>query len=225
MKLHTLLPPYGEKNKKIRVGRGNSSGKGNYSGKGMRGAKSRKGRPHYPGFEGGQMPLYRRLPKRGFTPLTRERYREINISSLNRFKKEKEITPEIFYKEGFIKRKDEKIKILGDGELEITLTVKAHKFSSKAKEKIEKKGGKAIEIVKEPKRLKAVKAKEKKVVEEKKIEEKVDAEKAAKKEKKVEGKEKKTAKKKKTAKAKKIAKSKGKDKTKTKGKKRSSKQL
>jgi len=146
MKLHNLLPPYGKKHKVKRVGRGNSSGKGNYSGRGQTGEGSRAGRVHYLGFEGGQMPLYRRLPKRGFTSLTKERYQEVNLYSLNRLKGEKEITPQILYKEGLIKKIDEKIKILGKGTLEITLIVKAHKFSGRAKEEIVKKGGKAIEI-------------------------------------------------------------------------------
>ncbi|MCK4905178.1 50S ribosomal protein L15 [bacterium] len=147
MKLHNLLPPYGEKHKVKRLGRGNSSGSGNYSGKGMKGQGSRKGRGTYLGFEGGQMPLYRRLPKRGFTPLNKERYQEVNLCSLNSLKDEKEITPEILRKKGLIKKVNEKIKILGKGTLELTLVVKAHKFSRKAKEEIVKKGGKAIEIV------------------------------------------------------------------------------
>lgn len=149
MKLHTMLSPYGGQKKGKRVGRGNSSGRGNFSGKGMGGEKSRSGRTHYPGFEGGQMPLYRRLPKRGFTPLSKMRYQEVNLYSLNIFKNEKEITPEILYKEGLIRKKDGKVKILGGGNLELTLTVKAHKFSKRAKDEIVKKGGKTVEIGKE----------------------------------------------------------------------------
>ncbi|MBU1767585.1 MAG: 50S ribosomal protein L15 [Candidatus Omnitrophica bacterium] len=154
MKLHNLLPPYGEKHKVKRLGRGNSSGSGNYSGRGMKGQGSRKGRVNYLGFEGGQMPLYRRLPKRGFTPLNKERYQEVNLCSLNSLKDEKEITPEILRKKGLIKKVDEKIKILGKGTLELTLVVKAHEFSRRAKEEIVKKGGKAIEIVSYKSKLK-----------------------------------------------------------------------
>lgn len=146
MKLHNLLPPYGKKHKEKRVGRGDSSGKGNYSGRGLTGEGSRAGRVHYLGFEGGQMPLYRRLPKRGFSPLNREEYQEVNLGSLNLLKSEKEVTPELLYKKGLVKKIDEKIKILGKGILERAIIVKAHKFSAKAKEEITSKGGQAIEI-------------------------------------------------------------------------------
>ena len=146
MKLQNLLPPYGRKHKRKRVGRGNSSGHGNYSGRGLTGEGSRAGRVHYVGFEGGQMPLYRRLPKRGFNPLTRVRYQEVNLYSLNDFKKEKEITPELLCKKGLIKKADGRVKILGKGTLEVSVTVKAHKFSKKAKEEITQKGGSAVEI-------------------------------------------------------------------------------
>lgn len=163
MKLYNLLPPYGRKHKVKRVGRGDSSGMGNTSGRGNPGEKSRSGRVHYLGFEGGQMPLYRRLPKRGFTSLAKERYQEVNLSSLNDLKDEKEITPEILYKRGLIKKVGEKIKILGKGTLETTLTVKAHKFSGKAKEEIVEKGGKAIEITAYPTEIKSRKLETKQV--------------------------------------------------------------
>lgn len=147
MKLHNLLPPYGKKHKVKRVGRGDSSGMGNTSGRGNPGEKSRSGRVHYLGFEGGQMPLYRRLPKRGFTPLAKERYQEVNLYSLNIFKENEEITPEILHKKGLIKKADGHIKILGKGALEKPLIVKAHKFSLKAKDEIAKKGGQAVELL------------------------------------------------------------------------------
>ncbi len=172
MKLHNLLPPFGKKHKKRRVGRGDSAGQGSHSGKGMSGERSRSGRVHYLGFEGGQMPLYRRLPKRGFTPLVKERYQEVNIYSLNDFKNEKEITPEILYNKGLIRKKDGKVKILGGGAIEVVLIVKAHKFSKRAKEEIIKKGGSAIEIGKELQSDKAPVVKEKPKKIEKKIEEK-----------------------------------------------------
>lgn len=174
MKLHNMLSPYGDKRKSRRVGRGSSSGKGNYSGRGMRGAKSRSGRPHYAGFEGGQMPLYRRLPKRKFMSFSRKEYRVINLSTLGRFKEGDEITPKLLYEQGLIKKEREPFKILADGKLDIKLTVKAHKFSAKAKEQIEKKGGEAIEIGKE-------KQEEKKKVKPKKAEKKTEAKKKTKK--------------------------------------------
>jgi len=146
MKLHNLLPPYGKKHRVKRVGRGDSSGMGNYSGRGQTGEKSRAGRVHYLGFEGGQMPLYRRLPKRGFTPLAKEKYQEVNLYSLNIFKGDEEITPEVLHKKGLIKRATGLVKILGKGTLEKTLTVKVHKFSLKAKDEIAQKGGQAVEI-------------------------------------------------------------------------------
>lgn len=146
MKLHMLLPPSGTKKRRKRLGRGDSSGSGNYCGKGIKGAKSRAGRAHFLGFEGGQMPLYRRVPKKGFTPPLKERYQEVNLSSLNRFKDGEEITPEVLCNQGIIKKRNEKVKILGNGELGVSLSVQAHKFSKKAKEEITKKGGKTIEI-------------------------------------------------------------------------------
>lgn len=225
MKLHNLLPPYGKKYKIKRVGRGDSSGRGNTSGRGNPGEKSRKGRVHYLGFEGGQMPLYRRLPKRGFTPLTKERYQEVNLCSLNVFKGEEEVTPEILYKEGLIKKIDEKIKILGKGTLETTLIVKAHRFSFRAKDEIVKKGGKAIEIGASPSlqtknrreekiEIKKVVVKESLKEKEEKIEEKTKEVKVTK----TIEKEGKIEKKQKTVKEKKSVKNK--DKAKTKGKKK-----
>ena len=145
MKLHDLKPAQGSARKKKRLGRGNSSGRGNYCGKGSSGAKSRSGRAHFPGFEGGQMPLYRRLPKRGFTFVRRQEYAIVNLRTLDRFKKATEITPELLYQEGIVK-KGRKIKILADGEVNVSLTLKVHKISRKAQEKIGEKGGK-VEIL------------------------------------------------------------------------------
>ena len=145
MKLHNLKPARGSVKKKKRLGRGNSSGSGNYSGRGSGGARSRSGRAHFIGFEGGQMPLYRRLPKRGFTPVRRKEYAIVNLKILERFKKGTEITPELLCQEGIVK-KDEKIKILAEGEINSPLTLKVHKISNKAREKIVEKGGK-VEIL------------------------------------------------------------------------------
>jgi len=145
MKLHNLKPAGGKVKQKKRLGRGNSSGRGTYCGKGGGGAKSRSGRPHFAGFEGGQMPLYRRLPKRGFTAVRRQEYAIVNLKTLERFKKGTEITPELLCQEGIV-RKGQKIKILAEGEINIPLTLKIHKISKKAQEKIGEKGGK-VEIL------------------------------------------------------------------------------
>jgi large subunit ribosomal protein L15 len=220
MKLHNLLPPYGKKHKIKRVGRGDSSGKGNYSGRGQTGAGSRAGRVHYLGFEGGQMPLYRRLPKRGFTPLSKEVYQEVNLYSLNLLKGEKEITPEILYKKGLIKKIDKKVKILGKGEIELSLIVKAHKFSGRAKDEIVKKGGKAIEIESGKLGTKRGKAKEPLTEKEKETKQKPDKVKVAKPKKdgKDEVKAEKTEEKAKAVKVKESVKTEDKTKTKTKKK-------
>ncbi|HEX68293.1 MAG TPA: 50S ribosomal protein L15 [bacterium] len=145
MKLHQLHPPPGSKKKKKRVGRGTSSGWGKTAGRGSEGAKQRSGRPHYPGFEGGQMPLYRRLPKRGFHNPRRIEYQEINVERLNVFPPQTEITPEVLEEKGWVK-KDSPVKILGKGEIKVPLVVKAHAFSSSARKKIEEAGGK-VEII------------------------------------------------------------------------------
>lgn len=130
------------KNRK-RVGRGQGSGWGKQSAKGHKGQKARSGGKNVPGFEGGQMPLIRRIPKFGFTPGSRTRYKVINLSRLSAL--EGEVNPEALQEKGWLK-KDEKLKILGDGEIAKALTVKAHKFSASAKEAIEKAGG-SVEII------------------------------------------------------------------------------
>lgn len=134
-----------KKRKKI-VGRGPSSGHGKTSTRGHKGQKSRSGGGKRPGFEGGQMPLVRRIPKRGFTNIFRKTYSIVNLSSLNRFKKDTVVTPEILLKEGLIKKKDG-VKILGEGELKKSLVVKVHALSKSAQQKIEAQGG-TIEILK-----------------------------------------------------------------------------
>ncbi len=143
MKVHEIPLPPGAKKEKKRVGRGPSSGWGKTSGRGHKGAKSRSGRPHFLGFEGGQMPLYRRLPKRGFKNPLRKEYVVVNVERLNEFEEGSEVTPEVLEEKKIIKKKLP-IKILGRGELRVPLTVKAHAFSSQAREKIEKAGGKVI---------------------------------------------------------------------------------
>ncbi|WP_438348986.1 50S ribosomal protein L15 [Paenibacillus sp. FA6] len=142
MKLHELSSAPGSKKERKRVGRGPSSGTGKTSGRGHKGQNSRSGGGVRPGFEGGQNPLYRRLPKRGFTNPTRKEYAIINIEDLNNFAADTEVTPEFLFENGIVKNAKSGIKILGNGEITIKLTVKANKFSQSAVEKIEAAGGK-----------------------------------------------------------------------------------
>ena len=144
MKLHTMYPNEGATKVRKRVGRGVGSGTGKTSGKGEKGQNARSGGGVRPGFEGGQLPLFRRLPKRGFSNAKfKTTYAVINLSDLNRFDNGAEVTPEILKEMGLVKNQLDGIKVLGNGTLEKKLTVKAHKFSSVAKEQIEKLGGKA----------------------------------------------------------------------------------
>lgn len=143
MKLHELKPNPGSTKNRKRLGRGTATGQGKTAGRGMNGQKSRSGGGVRPGFEGGQMPLYRRLPKRGFTNIFGTQFAEINVEVLNKFEDGAEITPEILKSEGILKKQLDGVKILGNGELAKKLTVKAHKFSKSAVEKIEAAGGKA----------------------------------------------------------------------------------
>ncbi len=144
MKLNELKYNEGSKKDIKRLGRGSSSGTGKTSGRGENGQKSRSGGGVRVGFEGGQLPLYRRLPKRGFSnAMFKKVYAVINVSDLNRFEEGTEVTPELLFEMGIIKKQLSGIKVLGNGELEKKLIVRAHKFSDIAKEKIEAKGGKA----------------------------------------------------------------------------------
>ena len=144
MKLHTLAPADGATKERKRVGRGVGSGPGKTSGKGHKGQNARSGGGVRPGFEGGQLPLFRRLPKRGFSNANfKVRYAVINLSDLNRFEDGAVVTPEILKEMGLVKNQLDGIKVLGNGTLEKKVNVKAHKFSSVAKEQIEKMGGKA----------------------------------------------------------------------------------
>ena len=144
MKLHELKPSEGAFKTSKRVGRGVGSGNGKTSGKGHKGQNARSGGGVRPGFEGGQLPLFRRLPKRGFTNARfKTEYAVINLSDLNNFDNNAEITPELLKEMGILKKQLSGVKVLGNGELTKKLTVKANKFSSSAVEKIEAKGGKA----------------------------------------------------------------------------------
>jgi len=142
MKLHELKPAEGSRKERNRVGRGIGSGNGKTAGRGHKGQNSRSGGGVRPGFEGGQNPLYRRLPKRGFTNPTRKEYAIVNLETLNRFEAGTEVTPELLLETGIVSNAKSGIKILGDGQLEKGLTVKANKFSASAKEAIEAAGGK-----------------------------------------------------------------------------------
>ena len=143
MKLHELHAPAGSKQSKKRKGRGTATGQGKTAGRGMNGQNSRSGGGVRLGFEGGQMPLYRRLPKRGFHNKWETVYTTINVGELNRFEAGTEVTPELLKEVGLCKKVVDGIKILGDGELEKAITVKAHKFTKTAAEKIQAAGGKA----------------------------------------------------------------------------------
>ncbi len=147
MKLHELSPAEGAKKKAFRVGRGHGSGNGKTSSKGQKGQKSRSGGHVRPGFEGGQMPIYRRLPKRGFTNIFAKKYTSINIEKLNKFDDGAEVTPELLKESGVISKINDGVVILGRGELDKKLTVKASRFSKSAEEKINAAGGKA-EVIK-----------------------------------------------------------------------------
>jgi large subunit ribosomal protein L15 len=138
--LSTLRPPRGSRKKKVRVGRGMGSKLGKTAGSGNKGQKSRRGYSRRRGFEGGQMPLHRRIPKRGFHNPFGSSFAVINIEELNAFPAGETVTPDLLRAHGFV-RTSEQVKILGDGELKAKLTVHAHAFSASAKEKITKAGG------------------------------------------------------------------------------------
>ena len=141
MKLHELKPAEGSRQVRNRVGRGTSSGNGKTAGRGQKGQKAR-GKVRL-GFEGGQMPLFRRMPKRGFKNINRVEYAVVNIEKLNKFEDGTEVTPTLLVESGIVKNEKDGIKILGNGELKKKLTVKANKFSASAKSAIEAAGGQA----------------------------------------------------------------------------------
>jgi large subunit ribosomal protein L15 len=144
--LSNLKPPRGSRHRKVRVGRGMGSKMGKTSGAGNKGQQSRRGYSRRPGFEGGQMPLHRRLPKRGFTAPDSTTYAVVNVDMLNAFEAGETISPELLFSLGVLRVKREGVKILGTGELKVALTVRAHAFSKSAEEKITAAGGK-VEII------------------------------------------------------------------------------
>lgn len=144
--LNNIKAPEGATHKKKRVGRGPGSGLGKTSGRGNKGQKSRSGYSRKRGFEGGQMPLHRRLPKRGFTNIFKKIWAEVNVADLDRF--DTEVTPEVLVGAGLVRKsKQSGIVIMGEGEVTKALTIKAHRFTATAKQKIEAAGGKAEIIV------------------------------------------------------------------------------
>jgi len=146
MRLEELKPAIGSKKKTKRVGRGPGSGNGKTAGKGHKGQKARSGGVKGPGFEGGQMPLQRRLPKRGFTNIFRKEYSVVNLADLEKITGSDPVTPETLMQKGLIKDLKSGVKILGMGELKAKLTVRAHKFSKSAVDKIQAAGGK-VEVI------------------------------------------------------------------------------
>lgn len=143
MKLHELKPAAGSRKSPKRVGRGPGSGTGKTAGRGHKGQKSRSGFSRMRGFEGGQMPLHRRLPKRGFTNIFRTEFRTVNVDKLNGFEVGSVIDPAALLGAGLLRKGTNQVKILGNGELTVSLTVRAHRFTGTAAKKIEAAGGKA----------------------------------------------------------------------------------
>jgi large subunit ribosomal protein L15 len=144
--LSSLRPPKGSRHRKVRVGRGIGSKLGRTSGAGNKGQQSRTGYSRRRGFEGGQMPLHRRIPKRGFHNLFGESFSVVNVEQLNVFPAGGTVTPELLRAHGFVRRAGDRVKILGDGELKTKLAVHAHAFSGSAKQKITAAGG-TVEVV------------------------------------------------------------------------------
>jgi large subunit ribosomal protein L15 len=145
--LSNLKPPRGSRHRKVRVGRGMGSKMGKTSGAGNKGQQSRRGYSRRPGFEGGQMPLHRRLPKRGFLPPSCTTYAVVNVETMNAFAAGETVTPEALMAHGIVRAKRNGLKVLGNGELKVALTVHAHAFSKSAQGKITAAGGK-VEILK-----------------------------------------------------------------------------
>jgi large subunit ribosomal protein L15 len=149
LSLNNLHPAKGSTHKKKRVGRGPGSGLGKTAGRGHKGQKSRSGYSSRPGFEGGQMPLQRRLPKRGFTNIFKKEWIEISLAKIEEnFSAGDDVTPEILHERGLIKKAKHDLVILGTGEVSKSLNISAHRFTKSAREKIEKAGGSANAIVK-----------------------------------------------------------------------------
>lgn len=143
MRLHDLYPAEGANKKSKRVGRGIGSGHGKTSTRGHKGQNARSGGGVRPGFEGGQMPLYRRIPKRGFNNIFKKEISVVNVEDLNVFEENTKVTPELLIEKGIIKKVKDGVKVLGNGDLKVKVDVQANAFSKSAQEKIEALGGKA----------------------------------------------------------------------------------
>jgi len=146
MELNTIKPPKGSRKSVKRLGRGRGSGHGKTACRGTKGQRSRSGSKSARGYEGGQMPLQRRVPKRGFSNIFRKEYEVVNIEKLNSFEAGSEVTPELLSEKGIVRLNLDGVKILGNGELKVSLTVRANRFSKTAREKIEAAGGK-VEVI------------------------------------------------------------------------------
>ena len=146
VKLSDLHPPRGSRHRKVRVGRGIGSKLGKTAGRGNKGQKSRKGYSRRKGFEGGQMPLHRRIPKRGFHNPFERNFAVVNVEMLNAFGAGETVSPDALISRGLVRRERDAVKILGDGNLKVALTVRAHAFSKSAQEKITRAGGK-VEVL------------------------------------------------------------------------------
>lgn len=146
MKLHELKPAEGSRKNRKRVGRGTSSGVGKTAGRGQKGQLARSGGKTRIGFEGGQMPLFRRMPKRGFKNVNRKEYAVVNLSDLNQFKEGTEVTPALLVESGLVKKELSGVKLLANGDLKVKLTVKVNKYSETAKSAVEAAGG-SIEVI------------------------------------------------------------------------------
>ncbi|MGI6365871.1 MAG: 50S ribosomal protein L15 [Bacillota bacterium] len=146
MKLHELKPAPGARKSAKRKGLGIGSGLGKTAGRGQKGQNSRSGGGVRPGFEGGQMPLHQRIPKRGFTSKFKKHFAEVNVADLNRFSEGTNVTPELLLEVGMVKKVRDGVKILGNGELSVKLAVRAHRFSKGAEEKIKAAGG-SVEVI------------------------------------------------------------------------------
>ncbi|MFT7581872.1 MAG: large subunit ribosomal protein L15 [Myxococcota bacterium] len=144
--LANLRPPKGARKNRKRIGRGPGSGLGKTSGRGQKGQKARAASKKRPGFEGGQTPLFRRLPARGFTPRNKKVWAIVNVIDLNEFDAGTEVTPELLASEGLIRKPSDQVKILGHGDISIAVNVRAHKFSKSAEDKIKAKGGN-VEVI------------------------------------------------------------------------------
>jgi large subunit ribosomal protein L15 len=146
MKLEELKPPEGSRKKSKRVGRGIGSGHGKTACKGAKGQNARAGRGTGPGFEGGQMPLQRRLPKRGFRPPFKKRFVLLHLKDLNRFPKDTVVEPDLLFQSGLLRKKGEAVKLLSDGELQHPLTIRVHQASKAALQKVEAASGR-VEVI------------------------------------------------------------------------------